>query len=127
MIAAGLCFAADAMEILLLSFLSLVLLAEWDLTDRQASAITSSVFAGAFLGTLTLGRLGDRLGRKPVFIFTACMIAFFGVGTAFVQSFYELVFFRFFVGFGVGGITGKSANYSITLDVLCVLNYCWTI
>ena len=39
MLAAGLCFAADAMEILLLSFLSLVLMDEWQLSNRQASSI----------------------------------------------------------------------------------------
>ena len=104
MVAAGLCFASDAMEILLLSFLSLVLLVEWNLTEHQASSITASVFAGAFLGTLALGRMGDLLGRKPVFIFTASMIAIFGVGTAFVQNYNELILFRFLIGFGVGGI-----------------------
>lgn len=104
MVAAGLCFASDACEILLLSFLSLVLLVEWDLTDRQASSITSSVFAGAFLGTLILGRLGDRWGRRPVFLLTASMIACFGLATALVRNYNELILFRFLIGFGVGGI-----------------------
>ena len=34
LVAAGLCFAADAMEILLLSFLAVILRVEWDLQTK---------------------------------------------------------------------------------------------
>jgi MFS family permease len=71
--AAGLCFAADSMEILLLSFLTVVLQQDWKSTETQASTITFSVFAGALLGSLTLGPLGDSIGRRPVFSLAACI------------------------------------------------------
>lgn len=105
LIAAGLCFAADAMEVLLLSFLTVVLRAEWNLTEPQTDSITSSVFVGALAGTLTLGRLGDRVGRKPVFTLTAVIICFFGLLTAAASRFPTLLVCRFLVGFGVGGLT----------------------
>ena len=82
LIAAGLCFAADSMEILLLSFLTVILQAEWDMTEAQTNSIISSVFVGALVGTLTLGSLGDRIGRKPVFTATAAIICVFGFLTA---------------------------------------------
>ena len=105
LIAAGLCFAADAMEVLLLSFLAVAVQNEWELNDAQAATITSVVFAGALLGTLTLGRLGDSIGRRPVVIMTAVLITAFGVGTAFTTSYQMLLLTRFMVGFGVGGLT----------------------
>ena len=105
MIASGLCFMADSMEIVLLSLLSLAVSVEWDLTPYQTSTITSSIFAGEFVGTLVLGRLGDLLGRKPIFILTAGIIAIFGLGTAATQTYHQLCFVRFMVGFGVGGIS----------------------
>lgn len=105
LIAAGLCFAADAMEVLLLSFLAVAVQKEWELNDAQAATITSVVFAGALLGTLTLGRLGDNIGRRPVVILTAVLITVFGVGTAFTTSYQTLLLTRFIVGFGVGGLT----------------------
>lgn len=46
LLSAGLCIAADTMEVLLLSFLTLVLTKEWDLTHEQASAVTAVVFVG---------------------------------------------------------------------------------
>jgi len=103
--AAGLCFAADSMEVLLLSFLSVVLKAAWDLSDDQTATITSSVFIGALMGTLVLGRLGDLIGRKPVFTLTAGIICLSGFLTAVANNFWTLLFFRFMVGFGVGGLT----------------------
>ena len=46
LLAAGLCIAADTMEVLLLSFLTLVVTKEWELSPEQASAVTSIVFVG---------------------------------------------------------------------------------
>ncbi|CAB9520080.1 Synaptic vesicle 2-related protein [Seminavis robusta] len=104
-VAAGLCFASDALEILLLSFLSVVLQTEWNLTDHQFSGIFASLFGGAFIGTLVLGRLADRFGRKPLFVLTASIIAFFGMGTALTQTYTQLLVARGLVGVGIGGIT----------------------
>jgi MFS family permease len=105
LLAAGLCFSADAMEVLLLSFLSVVLKDEWDLTEREENTIISVVFAGAMVGTLILSPLGDIIGRRPVFTFTAAAISFFGIATAFCPTYEWLLFSRFMVGFGVGGLT----------------------
>jgi hypothetical protein len=103
--AAGLCFMADSMEVLLLSFLSVVLKHEWYLTEHQMDSIFAVVFAGALFGTLLLGPAGDIYGRKPIFTLTALIIAISGVVTAFCTNYTQLVIARFFVGFGVGGLT----------------------
>lgn len=105
MVAAGLCITADAMEVQLLSLLSAVLKVEWGLTDNEFSMIFGILFGGAFLGSLTLGRLGDVYGRKPIFLLTASTIALFGITTSLVQNYHQLLMCRFFLGFGVGGIT----------------------
>lgn len=132
LIAAGLCFAADSMEVLLLSFLSVVLQAQWDLTDEQTSTITSSVFIGALIGTLVLGKLGDYWGRKPVFSLTAAIITVFGFLTAMANSFEALLLYRFAVGFGVGGLTVPFDTLAEFLPIsqrgtnLLVIEYFWT-
>jgi len=93
------------MEILLLSFLTVVLQQEWNLSDAETSTITFSVFAGALMGSLTLGPLGDSIGRRPVFTLAAVIISVFGLGTALATSFATLLLVRLLVGFGVGGLT----------------------
>mmetsp|Transcript_12471 Transcript_12471/g.22660 ORF Transcript_12471/g.22660 Transcript_12471/m.22660 type:complete len:125 (+) Transcript_12471:555-929(+) len=111
--AAGLCFAPDSMEILLLSFLTVVLRQDWQLTQTQTSTITFSVFAGALLGSLTLGPLGDSVGRRPVFTLAATIISFFGLLMALANSYASLLLLmKFLVGFGVGGLTVPFGMYS---------------
>lgn len=105
LLATGLCFMADAMEVLLLSFLSTVLKHEWNLSEGEVDSIIAVVFAGGLLGTVVLGRAGDVWGRKPVFAVTALLIGTAGVATAFCRTYQELLLARFWVGFGVGGLT----------------------
>jgi hypothetical protein len=104
--AAGLCFAADAMQVLMLSFLSQVLRIEWHLSDQDTASITSILFFGAIFGTLTLGPLADKIGRKPVFLLAASIISCFGTATALVTDYRALLATLFVVGWGVGGLTG---------------------
>jgi len=104
LLSAGLCIAADTMEVLLLSFLTLVVTKEWDLSHQQASAVTSIVFVGALIGTLVLGPLGDVLGRKPMFVFCTGIISVCGVLTALSTTYWIMLIFQFGVGFGIGGV-----------------------
>lgn len=130
--AAGLCFASDSIEVLLLSFLAIVLQAEWGLSDTQKASITSIVFVGAIAGTLTLGPIADRIGRKPVFCATAGVVSIFGVATAFCNNFYSILLVRMFVGFGFGGATVQYDTLAEFLttshrgDKLALMGYFYT-
>jgi MFS family permease len=115
MIAAGLCFAADAMQFLMLTFLSVVLQAEWGLTSGETAFLTSTVFCGALVGTLILGPLGDKLGRRPVFLLAAILICVFGFATAACNTLASICTTIFVVGFGVGGLT---VPFDILAEVL---------
>lgn len=133
LVAAGLCFASDSMEVLLLSFLAVVLQAQWDLPAEASATITSSVFLGATLGTLVLGPLGDTMGRKPVFTLTAGIIAVFGFATAAANDISALIILRFLVGFGVGGLTvpfdtlAEFVPTSSRGTSLMLIEYFWTL
>jgi putative MFS transporter len=105
LLAAGLCFMADGLEVLLLSFLTVVLSTEEHLTSTQTSLVTACVFAGGLVGAIVLGRGADLGGRRPIFVGTAAMIAFFGLCTGLAPSYPALLVCRFLVGFGVGGST----------------------
>ena len=130
--AAGLCFTADATEIMLLSFLALTLQSEWGLNANQTASMTACVFAGSLVGTLTLGYLGDHYGRRPAFLMSCAIISFFGVLTAFATGYASLLAVRFMVGFGVGGLTVPFDIYAEFLPTanrgkhLLVIEYFWT-
>ena len=130
--AAGLCFAADSMEIMLLSFLSIILQDEWGLTAAQTATITSCVFAGSLTGTLILGPLGDRIGRRPIFLACGLIISVFGIATGFATNYIQFVLTRFLVGFGVGGLTvpfdilAEFLPTQIRGRYLLLIEYFWT-
>ncbi|KAI3963672.1 hypothetical protein MKW98_021912, partial [Papaver atlanticum] len=63
---AGMGQAAEAMEMMLLSFVGPAVQAEWGLSSRQESMITSVVFAGMLVGAYTWGIVSDNYGRRQV-------------------------------------------------------------
>ena len=56
----GMSFMSDAMEVTLLSFLSICAVADWDLSDSQVATISSSVFVGILVGNLFWGPFAGK-------------------------------------------------------------------
>lgn len=99
----GLGWAADAMEVLLVSFALPAVAAEWRLSAAQKGLLGTAIFVGMFAGALFWGRLSDRIGRKAGFILTIAFDSLFGLASAFAPSFGWLLVLRALTGFGVGG------------------------
>ena len=93
----------DSMDTGLISFVLPMLSKEWGLTPDQAGWIGSIGLIGMALGAVLAGTIADRLGRKRVF---AATVIIYSVSTgmcALAWSYESLLFFRFLVGFGLGG------------------------
>ena len=91
---------ADSVQVMLLSILTRKLQNDWEFADAVSSQIQSCLFAGATVGTLILGPLADRIGRKPILIASASIISFFGLCTALITAYQELYPVIFSIGFG---------------------------
>ncbi|CAK7345853.1 unnamed protein product [Dovyalis caffra] len=61
---AGLGWFADAMEVMLLSFVGPVVKSQWELSSGQESLLTTAVFAGMLVGSFSWGLVSDRYGRR---------------------------------------------------------------
>lgn len=101
----GLMFMTDAMEVTLLSFLSICAGVTFDLNDAQIASISSAVFAGQICGSLFWGPVADRYGRRIAFLLACALMTIGGVLSGLSPNFESLVIFRALVGAGVGGVT----------------------
>ena len=59
---------ADAMEMMILAFLSPALECEWNITKTQQALITTAVFGGMICSGTIWGRICDKFGRKIVIL-----------------------------------------------------------
>jgi MFS transporter, putative metabolite:H+ symporter len=101
----------DFFDFFLIGYVTAALTKEWQLTYWQGGAILLASGLGAVPGAFVWGWLGDRIGRRTVFMASAITISLatgimvFTPGpNALVPGWLFLMFFRLFVGIGNAGI-----------------------
>jgi len=101
----------DFFDLFLIGYVTAALTKEWSLTYGQGGAILLASGLGAVPGAFIGGWLGDRVGRRTIFMWSAITISLatgimvFTPGpNALVPGWLFLVFFRVFVGVGNAGI-----------------------
>ncbi|KAL5718032.1 Organic cation/carnitine transporter 7 [Ranunculus cassubicifolius] len=100
---AGMGWVAEAMEMMILSFVGPSVQSEWGLTSRQESLITSVVFVGMLIGAYSWGIVSDNLGRRNGFFITAIVTFVAAFLSAFAPNYFTLITLRCLVGLGLGG------------------------
>ena len=101
----------DFFDFFLIGYVTAALTKEWSLSYGHGGAILLASGLGAVPGALIWGWLGDRIGRRTVFIWSAVTISlatgvmvFTSGPHGIVPGWLFLMFFRFFVGVGNAGI-----------------------
>lgn len=112
----GLTWAADAMEVLLVGFVLPSLIGAWKISATQAGYVGTATFAGMFVGAWFWGLLGDRLGRRRVFLWTVLQTAVFGTLAALSPNLWVLIGLRFLTGTAMGGTL--PVDYAIMAEYL---------
>ena len=100
----GFAWMADAMEIMLLSYLAPAAQCAFNLSSGQVSFLSSIVFIGVALGAWGWSPIADVFGRKRGFAITGIGTAIFSIATALAPTYWALLAFRFLVGVGLGGV-----------------------
>ena len=100
----GFAWTFVAMEILLVGFTVPLFTAIWGLSGSMAGWITASALAGSLVGSITFGRLADRIGRRQIFQASILWYATFTALTALSWGPGSLSAFRFLAGIGLGAM-----------------------
>jgi benzoate transport len=95
--------ALDGFDVLSVSFASPGIAHDWGIDRGTLGWVLSMELLGMAIGSLTLGPVADKIGRRPTIL--GCLIAMaagmFGAGHA--QSVAQLLPWRLLTGLGIGG------------------------
>jgi len=99
-------YAAEGFDMLLLSFVLVFILKDFNLTEVEGGNLVLATTIGMLVGSYLFGFLADLFGRIKVL---AATILLFSIATAliyFSTDYWHLLVLRFLVGMGVGGEFG---------------------
>lgn len=106
-VAVGLCVllvALDGFDVLAISFASPGIAKEWGIDRAALGIVLSMEIIGMALGSLALGNVADRIGRRPTVL--GCLVAMtagmFLATTA--HGVEQMSIYRFMTGVGIGGV-----------------------
>ncbi|SOE49817.1 MFS transporter [Orrella dioscoreae] len=99
----GLVWTADAMQVLAIGFTVASIAVTFGVGIPEALRTGTAFFLGMLVGAFVLGRLADRIGRRPVLLGAIVIDAVFGIASAFAPDLTWLIVLRFLTGVGVGG------------------------
>ncbi|XP_050674809.1 organic cation transporter protein isoform X2 [Leptidea sinapis] len=92
---------------------------EWNFVCNRrwmgAAAQTAYMF-GVIIGSVVLGRLCDKLGRKTVFVWAGILQLIFGCSVAFATDYYTFIGIRFL--YGIFGSGSYIAGFVLTMELV---------
>lgn len=119
MTAVGICVmlnALDGFDVLAISFASPGIATEWGVDRGMLGIVLSMELIGMAVGSIVMGPIADRIGRRPTILLCLVMMATGMYLASVADSVESLSAFRFFTGLGIGGmlaaINAMAAEYA---------------
>ncbi|MFE5401336.1 MFS transporter [Streptomyces sp. NPDC004596] len=101
----------DTFENNLSGTIAKVLQSDFAFGATSLKLVLASVFVGQFIGSLTLGRIADRFGRRRAFLINLAIYSVFSLLGAFSPNATWLIVTRFLAGVGIGAEQALSDCY----------------
>lgn len=106
LIGAVLGYAADGLDMFLLSFILVFIIKDFGLTTAEAGNLTLATTIGMWIGSYIFGLLADKYGRTKILSFSIILFAVATFLMYFVDNYTVLLVLRFIIGLGIGGEFG---------------------
>ena len=108
--------ALDGFDVLAISFASPGIASEWGIDRGALGIVLSMELLGMAVGSMFLGGVADRFGRRPTILGCLIVMASGMFMVTSVKGIYDLSMWRVVTGLGIGGmlaaITAAAAEYS---------------
>lgn len=103
LVAGGLGWLLDAMDVMLFSLVIGYLLREFSMDTRTAGFLNSLTLVASAIGGFLFGFLADRIGRTRSLMLSILVYSFSSAACAFTHTVPQLALCRFVLGLGMGG------------------------
>jgi MFS family permease len=103
LVAGGLGWMLDAMDVMLYSLILAFLIREFGMNTRTAGLLNSLTLVASAIGGFLFGFLADRIGRTRALMASILVYSISSAACGFSQSIPQLAVFRFILGLGMGG------------------------
>jgi MFS transporter, AAHS family, 4-hydroxybenzoate transporter len=101
----------DGYDLQTMSFVAPAIVADWGIARADLIWVLNGSLIGMAVGSVMLGRLGDRVGRKGAFIVCLLSLSAGSLLSAHARSLGELFVWRAITGIGLGGLTPLAATF----------------
>jgi MFS transporter, AAHS family, 4-hydroxybenzoate transporter len=108
MVLLALCVVIDGFDVQSMGFVAPALMQAWHVSRIEMGPVFGAGLIGMLPGSLMMGPLADRIGRRPVLIGCSAFLGVCMLATAFASSLPQLLMLRFVTGVGLGGIMGNA-------------------
>jgi AAHS family 4-hydroxybenzoate transporter-like MFS transporter len=100
----GLSVIIDGFDFQIIGFVAPSIVKEWGGDSASLGPVFAAGVLGLVLGSFIFGSIADKIGRRPVLIFSTFFFSLCMVSTVFANSISQLVIIRFVTGIGLGSI-----------------------
>lgn len=105
-----LCMVVDGFDIQAMAYAAPSLIADWGIPKANLGPVFSISMLGMLIGSLALGSVADRVGRRPVLVAASLVMAVLMFFTAHATTVDGLMTLRFFTGIAMGAIVPNVAT-----------------
>lgn len=96
--------ALDGFDVMSISFASPGIAAEWGIDRAALGIVLSMELIGMAIGSVLLGSVADRIGRRPTILGCLVVMAFGMLMATTVRGIFDLCLWRIITGLGIGGM-----------------------
>ncbi len=92
----------DGYDLTILSVCLLFITPQFHLTPHVVGLVGAAALGGMFVGSLVIGNLTDRIGRRKMYLWDMAIFIIFAIMSGISQNMVELGIARFCLGIGIG-------------------------
>ena len=96
--------ALDGFDVLSIAFAAPGIASDWGINRAELGIVLSMELIGMGVGSITLGPIADKYGRRPIILLCLAVTAMGMFFTAQAQAMTDLLIHRFYTGLGIGGV-----------------------